>query len=236
MTGILNQESAGIRGSLIEVYVSHPFPHRKEQSDFLDSLRSALAERGLAPCTTSALEDPKASLLSSIRSRIVSSHGLIVVAFRKTWVHQGTIRKDSEIAALPSVEISGSWLTSPYCQIEPAMAYAHSLPIMALLERGVLPEGILTHASDVFRTPEIDLGGSLHDYFHSEEWVQKFSEWEFHVRRKSGDSESRHRGDSDSAPSPDVPQIATAVRPCRSKRDMFSYSATPHGPMKTLLG
>ena len=112
-SALYTAELAATRGAGIAVYVSHPIPHQPAQSDFIDSLHRVLMTRGLMPCTISAVDSLQTSLLATIRSRIVESSGLIVVAFRKMWVERGMIRGDSQDAGLSAVEISRSWLTSP---------------------------------------------------------------------------------------------------------------------------
>jgi hypothetical protein len=180
--GVHNPEPGVTGGAGIDVYVSHPFPHTPIQRDFIQRPHSVLVARGLAPRTTSDVETLQTSSLAAIKSQILESHGLLVVAFRKVWVERGTIRPDSEDPALPAMEISRSWLTSPYCQIEPAMAYQRSLPILVLREPGILLEGFLDRAADVFKAPEIDLLKDSADYFRSEAWGQTLDEWEKLVR------------------------------------------------------
>jgi hypothetical protein len=181
-------------GEPVKVYLSHPFPHKRTQCDFIESLRRELAARRFVTCTVTVVEGVETSVFGAIRSRVLESHGLVVVALRKTWVRRGVIRGDSENPALPSADMSRLWLTSPYCQIEPAMAYQLALPIMVLREHGVMPEGFLDNTADVLKAPEIDLLEDSRNYFRSELWTLIMDEWETLVRRHFAQSPTIRRG------------------------------------------
>ena len=74
-------------------------------------------------------------------------------------------------------------MTSPYCQIEPAMAFQLGLPVLILREQGVLEEGILEKGVLGMYMPEFSLSGNLNDYFKSDECIQLIGKWEVNVRK-----------------------------------------------------
>lgn len=74
--------------------------------------------------------------------------------------------------------ISNQWLTSPYCQIEPAMAFQIGLPVLILRETGVIADGILERGVFGAYMPEFNLNGNVDDYFASAEWGQIIQKWE----------------------------------------------------------
>ena len=101
-----------------------------------------------------------------------------------------------------SNNISGKWFTTPWCQIEPAMAFQIGLPVLIFRESGVLAEGILEKG--VFGTymPEFDLPEynlfkmctskeresqerelkeDMEKYFSSDEYKQVIKSWESKV-------------------------------------------------------
>ena len=80
-------------------------------------------------------------------------------------------------------DLSNKWLTSPYCQIEPAMAFQLGLPVLILREKGVIAEGILEKGVLGVYMPEFDLNCNLDDYFKSKEWIQIIQKWEGYVRK-----------------------------------------------------
>lgn len=72
---------------------------------------------------------------------MLESNGLVTIAFRRSLIKQGTGKPISDIGE-EEYDLSNKWLTSPYCQIEPAMAFQLGLPVLILRER-VIAEGIL---------------------------------------------------------------------------------------------
>jgi hypothetical protein len=75
------------------------------------------------------------------------------------------------------VAMSQGWLTSPYCQVEAAMAYQLGLPILILREAGVISEGILEHGAVGVDMPEFDAAAPPADYFATRQWNDRFSDW-----------------------------------------------------------
>ena len=66
----------------------------------------------------------------------------IAIAFRRSLIVKGTGKPDSDIGE-NAYDLTNQWLTSPYCQIEPAMAFQLGLPVLIIREKGVVEEGIL---------------------------------------------------------------------------------------------
>ena len=73
--------------------------------------------------------------LTAIRRLMLESNGLVTIAFRRSLIKQGTGKPISDIGE-EEYDLSNKWLTSPYCQIEPAMAFQLGLPVLILRERG----------------------------------------------------------------------------------------------------
>lgn len=80
-------------------------------------------------------------------------------------------------------DLSGSWLSSPYCQIEPAMAFQLGLPVLIFRETGVLEDGILEKGVLGIYMPEFDLNKPIDSYFQSDEFLQMIGKWEGYVRK-----------------------------------------------------
>ena len=80
--------------------------------------------------------------LTAIRRLMLESYGLVTIAFRRSWIETGKGKPKSDIGE-KEYDVSNKWLTSPYCQIEPAMAFQLGLPVLILREKGVIAEGIL---------------------------------------------------------------------------------------------
>lgn len=84
--------------------------------------------------------------LKAIRWLMLESNGLLSIAFRRSYVEKGYSKSKSDIGEV-EVNIAGAWITSLYCQIEPAMAFQLGLPVLVLRENGVLEDGILEKGS-----------------------------------------------------------------------------------------
>lgn len=113
---------------------------------------------------------------------MLESNGLITIAFRRSLITNGKSRPDSDISEKES-DLSDKWLTSAYCQIEPAMAYQMGLPILIFREKGVLDEGVLEKGVTGSYLPEFDLDSNINEYFKSQEWLQVIQKWSANVRK-----------------------------------------------------
>lgn len=65
-------------------------------------------------------------------------NGLLAIALKRTHIEKGYQYKNKK-----RQDINNKWLTSPYCQIEPAMAFQLGLPILILRDKSVISDGIL---------------------------------------------------------------------------------------------
>ena len=120
--------------------------------------------------------------LKAIRRLMLESNGLLSIAFRRSIIKEGTYKPFSDMDEV-SHDLANTWLTSPYCQIEPAMAFQLGLPVLIFREKGVLAEGILEKGVLGIYMPEFDLNCNLDDYFKSKEWIQIIQKWEGYVRK-----------------------------------------------------
>ena len=138
--------------------------------------------RGLEPRTLGVTDYDVAEPLTAIRRLMIESNGLLTVAFRRGYIEKGVGKPDSDINEF-NYPLSNQWITSPYCQIEPAMAFQLGIPILILREKGVMPEGILEKGVTGTYLPEFDLKNPANQYLQSCEWQQLIGKWEGFVRR-----------------------------------------------------
>lgn len=164
------------------VFLSYPKPYLKRQKEFIDRVICYLEERGLHPRTLGVSDYDMDAPLTAIRRLMLESNGLVAIAFRRSLIEQGIGKPASDIGQ-KEYDLSGQWLTSPYCQIEPAMAFQLGLPVLILREKGVLAEGVLEQGVLGVYMPEFDLDSNLDDYFKSKEWTQIIIKWECYVRK-----------------------------------------------------
>lgn len=165
----------------IPVFLSYPRPHLQKQSDFVKRITDYLRDRGFEPKTLGVNEYDTDAPLTAIRRLMLESNGLITVAFRRLWIDSGTYRKDADVTWASSSPLSGTWQTSPYCHIEPAMAFQLGLPILLLREQGVMADGVLERGVVGMYLPEFSLD-TASPYLGSPEWNQLIAKWEAQVR------------------------------------------------------
>jgi hypothetical protein len=165
----------------IPVFLSYPSPFLKRQRRFVEGVTRYLEERGLDAQTLGTTEYDLELPLRAVRRMLLESHGVLTIALRRYQVAKGTARPGSDLE-IPSEDIGGEWLTSPWCHIEPAMAYQLGLPVLVLRERGVRADGLLERGILDVYLPEFDLDKPIAQYFKSAQWRDLVSVWERHVR------------------------------------------------------
>lgn len=127
---------------LYPVFLSCPQPYLKLQEEFLRLFRKKLQDKNLDPRTIGETDYTMDSPLEGIRSLMLVTNGLVAVALKRHHVVEGA-SKDASDMGYPSQSIAGKYFTSPFCHIEPAMAFQLGLPVLVLREKGVIEEGML---------------------------------------------------------------------------------------------
>lgn len=166
----------------ISVFLSHPKPCFSKQEEFIERVRDYLKRRGFAARTLGVTDYDMDAPLTAIRRLMLESNGLITVAFRRTFVEKGTARLRTDVENLEETTVDGTWLTTPWAHIEPAMAYQLGLPILLLREKHVLADGMLERGVAGLYMPEFDLDQPVGAYFDSNEWQGIIGKWEGYVR------------------------------------------------------
>jgi hypothetical protein len=166
----------------IPIFLSYPQPHVDKQAAFVDELSVYLKDRGLEPRTLGVTEYDNDAPLTAIRRLMLESNGLITVAFRRTWIEKATVKRGANVEGADEGSLADVWLTSPYCHIEPAMAFQLGLPIVLLRERGVVADGILEKGVVGMYMPQFSLDKSATTYLKAKEWTSLIAQWEGQVR------------------------------------------------------
>jgi hypothetical protein len=157
------------------VFLSCPKPFLRVQEEFLGKVEDKLRGNDLDPRTLGRSDYDMDAPLEGIRRLMVGCCGLIALTFRRTYIEKGTERPASDIGGSAESR-DGCWLTSPYCHIEPAMAFQLGLPLLLWREQGVLADGILDRGAIGISMPEFDLTGGVPDLDHGS-WRQPFRGW-----------------------------------------------------------
>lgn len=163
----------------IPVFLSCPKPFLRRQEEFLSKVERHLYSSDLRPLTLGRSQYSIDAPLVAIRRLMTASFGLITLAFRKTYVAAGSDRPGSDLGECEAPR-SGCWLSSPYCQIEPAMGYQLGIPLLIWRESGVLDEGLLDRGAMDLSMPEFDLDNPPD--LQADMWKQPLSDWVDRVR------------------------------------------------------
>ena len=141
-----------------------------------------LRGRGLEPRTLGITDYDMSAPLTAIRRLMLESNGLVTIAFQRTKVKEAIVRENANLPDNNSEHINDYWLSSPWCHIEPSMAYQLGLPILIFREKGVRQEGILEQGVVGHYMPEFDLSKNIDDYINSALWKDIMGRWEGFVR------------------------------------------------------
>ena len=154
------------------VFLSYSMPVFARQRLFIEALRENLRARGLEPRTLGVTDYDSDSPLLAIRRVMLETNGLLCVAFRRREL----------VGSASDSKSSERWTTSAYCHIEAAIAFELGVPVVMLIEAGVVREGVLREGVIGPRVPPVDLARPIRPYFRSNEWLQTAAKWEHQVR------------------------------------------------------
>lgn len=158
----------------IQVFVSSPKTYLIRQERFLQEIEDLLNSHDLRPTTLGRSDYDMDAPLEAIRRLMASSCGLICVAFRRTFIEHGKDRPTSDKGEKERSR-DGTWLTSSYSQIEPAMAYQIGLPVLLWREAGVVDDGVFDRGAVGLSMPVFDLDNPPN--LNDPEWRQPLREW-----------------------------------------------------------
>ncbi len=172
----------------VPVFLSYATPFNEQQTKFLERIIQEMYDNLLFPRTLGVSEQGFEPPLTSIRRIVLSSYGCLSVAFRRVLIRDVVSRPGT---AREQVYTSG-WLTSPYIQIEPSMAYQRGEPVMILREDGVLNDGVFGGILEQGAAPlfipvfSVDSDQLIDAFFNSIFWKDPFLRWVAAVREYYG--------------------------------------------------
>lgn len=168
----------------VPVFLSYATPFNDLQTVFLERVINELRSVLLFPRTLGPTDQYTETPLASIRRMILSSYGLMAIAFRRVFVTKATSRPGSP----REQTFENFWLSSPYLQIEPSMAYQRGLPLMLLVENGVSTNGVFGGILEQGAAPftiitfSVENQQVINTFFNSTFWKETFADWNGQVR------------------------------------------------------
>ncbi len=142
----------------IPVYISHATPHTAQLMSFLEKMKRAAEDRGLECVMIKSCDIRTNDTISAIRKKLSGSYGLIAVAYERRRVISAVNKMNADLPNMNEGEITQKKETTPYIQIETAMALASDLPVVVFKENGLIEEGILEPYCAGITGPTFDVG------------------------------------------------------------------------------
>lgn len=161
----------------IPIFLSYAKPFNKNQNIFINKVKSHLKENGFTSLTLGDTYVGISQPLVNIKDMMNICYGLLSIAFRRAYIQIGTGKLNVEFADQEEYDISNKWITSPYCHIEPSMAFQIGMPILIFREKGVIDDGILEKGVIPLHMPVFDLDSSIDEYFESLLWTKLLKDW-----------------------------------------------------------
>jgi len=127
---------------MTDVFISHPTPFNKNQTDFLKLIDEKLEKHHLNPTNLGKNNWNYQKPLKPIKELIIKCKGAIIIGLER---HHSFIGYDKEGASNRNdkVELVHKYTSTPWIQIEAGMAYQAGIPLLVLKEKKVFAEGIL---------------------------------------------------------------------------------------------
>lgn len=174
----------------LPVFLSLSKPYTEEQKKFRDNMIKYMKNHGFEPRTVGATNYFLNEPLSGCRMVLLESYGLITLAFRRYYIQEGAenypdnqtlLKCDDDGRPIKETPIKEEYLTSPWCQMETAMAYQIGLPILIFREEGVMARGLLAKGTSGTYLP-VFKASEFSTFFRKSEFQQCFRQWSGRVQ------------------------------------------------------
>lgn len=122
---------------LIEVFFSVGNPHNDQQQKYVDALKTYFVNHGIKLETLKNWndEDPLLAILSALKK----SRGCLVLALERYFVKEGALKRGSDQESM----VREQAYSSPWLQIEAALARSLDLPLIILKDDDIQSDGLI---------------------------------------------------------------------------------------------
>lgn len=135
-----------------KVFLSVGSPSNQTQENFIKAVENYLTANELIPQTVGRTYYSSLQPLKAVEELLKECNGTIILALERSYLVEALDRRDSP----KQKNLNGLKLTTPWNQIEGAMAYTNEHPLLVLIEAGVKDDGLLEKGYDWY-VLEIDL-------------------------------------------------------------------------------
>lgn len=168
---------------MIPIFLSRPNPFTNKQVYFLDRLIKKISDTHCKNITLEAKDYNPYESLTCLSELIKRTYGMIIVAFGQYYIENGISKKGAQTNEhffdAHENMLNQTWITSPFCQIEGAIAFGNNLPILILKQHTVKTEGILKSGDHAIQGPTFQLNNNkeIDAYFSDTTFINSFNEW-----------------------------------------------------------
>ncbi|MEX0289592.1 MAG: hypothetical protein AB3N14_10830 [Flavobacteriaceae bacterium] len=127
----------GSNNGQIKVFFSVASPHNEDQQNYINRLKEYFIENGIQLQTLTEWEDNDP--LIPILKELKDSCGCLVLALERYYIQEGTAKRGSDQESSLAKEA----FTSPWLQIEAALARSLDLPLIILKDKALTNEGLI---------------------------------------------------------------------------------------------
>jgi len=155
----------------LNVFFSVGSASTKKQEEFIIALEERLRNEGIEPHTVGRNSFSSEAPLKSISKLMKVSSGTIVIALERMYFPNGVEKRGGK----EEKELKKIKLSTPWNQIEAAMAYSNNHPLMVMVEEGLRNDGLLEYGYDWYVQ---SIPNSLNiDYLNSKEFNDVLRSW-----------------------------------------------------------
>lgn len=155
--------------SSLSVFVSCGSTYTDRQEKFVRRIEAYLKAHGCIPTTVGRNLFLSRQPVESARDLIAGCHGAVVIAFERTRIVSGLEKP----GAADQKRIRNEAQPTVWNHMEAAMAYAQRVPLLIIVENGLMRQGMLSKRLE-WKSLETDMSP---DYVDGEEFQQTFSHW-----------------------------------------------------------
>ena len=156
-----------------DVFLSVGRTSTEAQEAFVRGVEELLREHDFMPHNLGRSDYSAKQPLQAIQELMDGCAGSVIVAFERLFVESGVERRGSVDAR----DIAAQGITTVWNQIEAAMAYAKGHPLLVIVEKGIVQQGLLSHGADWY-VQEVELDPNE---LRSPETIGRLKDWKARV-------------------------------------------------------